>query len=87
MKVKLNIEIELPDEFSDYSHAEMQQLLFDEYVNTVACSHLRDAVEWCGEARVGTADEDSNKKIIYEHHQAWGKICTQATFDFEMESL
>lgn len=83
MKVKLNVELDLPDDCEGWSDAELQQLLFDEYINHATCAHLEDATHWCCEARVGMPDEDATKKIIFEHHQLWGEICSNATWDWQ----
>lgn len=83
MKVKLNIELELPAECDDWSDAELQQLLFDEYVNHATCSHLEDATHWCAKAKVGTDNEDPSGKMIFEMHRTWGGICQNAKWDFE----
>lgn len=84
MRVKLTIELDLPEECSSFSRGELSQLLFDEYVNHATCSHLEDATRWCCEARVGTESEDSQKKAIYEHHKIWGSICANATWDYDI---
>jgi hypothetical protein len=83
MKIKLTIELDLPDECSSFSDGELSQLLFDEYVNYATCAHLEDATHWCCEARVGTEDENLQKKIIYEHHKIWGNICDAVTWKYE----
>jgi hypothetical protein len=83
MKVKLNVELELPDYCKTWSDAEIQQLLFDEYVNHATCAHLEDATHWCCKARVGTEDEDPTGRQIFEMHKNWGEICSNATWDWE----
>ena len=79
MKVKLEIELELPDKYQDWSNEEINQLLFDEYVNYVTCAHLEDASSWC----MKVTDEDEGAKIILEEHRMWGKICKAAKWCFQ----
>lgn len=83
MKVKLTVELDLPADCEEMDDAELAQLLFDDYINHATCSHLEDACHWCCEARVGMPDEDPTKKLIYEHHQLWGEICSKAKWGFE----
>jgi hypothetical protein len=87
MKVKMTIELELPDEtpevLAEYRES-LGQLLFDEYVNYATCNHLKDALKWCAKGKVGSDDEDPRAKLIYQHHDTWGDICNNAKWDFEV---
>jgi hypothetical protein len=83
MKIKLTIELELPDDCNDWADAELQQLLFDEYVNHATCAHLEAATKWCAKAKVGSENEDPGGKQIFEMHKNWGEICGKAQWDFE----
>jgi hypothetical protein len=84
VRVQLTITLDLPDTCLDFSEAELGQLLFDEYVHYVTCSHLADALTWCAEARVGQPDEDPAKREIYEHHQLWAAISDHVQWTFEV---
>jgi len=79
MKVKLEIELELPDKYQDWSNEELQQLLFDEYVNHATCAHAEYAFDWCSKA----SDEDEGAKLILEDHRMWNKICKAAKWCFK----
>jgi len=87
MKVKLIIEIEMPDEtpaaLEEYCES-MGQLLFDDYINYATCAHLEDAMTWCAKGKIGSDSEDLAAKLIYQHHRTWGKICQSAKWDFEV---
>ena len=87
MKVKLTIEIELPDQTADVLaeiREDLGQVLFDSYINYATCSHAEDAVIWCAEAKVGSKDEDSTAKAIFEYHNNWKNICRNAIWNFEV---
>ena len=43
MKVKLNVELELPDEYKDYSDAELRSLIYDEFIDF---DSAEEAVKW-----------------------------------------
>jgi hypothetical protein len=82
MKVRMTIDLELPDKYNDWTKPELQQLLFDEYVNHATCSHFEDALNWC--ASWGNNQNNFQEKMIYESHSEWGRICSGASFDFEV---
>jgi hypothetical protein len=87
MKVKLTIELELPDETPGMLKAQQEdlgQLLFDVYINYATLRHFRDSLEWCARGKVGSDNEDPRAKLIYQHHDTWGKICQNAKWDFEV---
>lgn len=81
MKLRLVIDMELPDEISDYSDAELRQLVFDAYINYNTCSHLADSVEWL--ARSQQAPDDIVASQIYKHHTTWGKISGNVKWSIE----
>lgn len=82
MKVKIIVELDVPDEkVKDFSKGEMAQLLFDAYVNYATCSHLQDSIEWC--AKAGANSEDVVAKHIFEYHKLWGDICSNAKATYE----
>jgi hypothetical protein len=86
MKVKLTIELELPDdvpELTEQGRNGLSQLLFDSYVNYVTCKHWEDARHWCAKGKVGSDNEDLSAKLIYQYHNTWGHICRDAKWDFE----
>ena len=80
MKVKLSIELELPDSCKDFSHGELQQLIFDEYINHATCAHLEDAMKWLIKSQADLSDVGA--KLIYEMHNNWADICKNATWSF-----
>lgn len=83
MQVELNIKLDLPDNCQDMSQAELEQLLFDTYVNFVTTRHCIDAVKWCAKAKVGTEQEDVVAKKIFEHHELWADLSSQATWSLK----
>lgn len=81
MKIKLTIELDLPDEANDWSDAELRQVVFDSYINYATCQHMQDAVHWM--ARSAKSEPDSAGRAIAEIHSNWGDICSQATWTME----
>jgi len=77
-KVKLEIELDIPD-VSEFSDAEISQLVFDTYTNYVVVQHLQDAMYWL--ARPTSQDQPSKAadKLISQHHRIWAKIARAAT--------
>lgn len=71
MKIRLTVELDIPDDARDYSEAELQQLIFDTYIHYVVQRHARDAVKWCAMAKVGSDNEDPTGKALFEHHHLW----------------
>ena len=45
MKVSLTVSLDIPGAES-FSNAELRQIVFDEYTNYVAISHLEDLMKW-----------------------------------------
>lgn len=45
MTVKIEIELDLPEPYQNFSGDHLTQLIFDEIINHAACSHLRSALE------------------------------------------
>jgi hypothetical protein len=87
MKVTLSIDLDLPVVCNGMSRSELEQLLFDEYVNHATCAHLTDALKWLALAKAGTPDEDATKVQIYEHHQLWAAICGKAEWSFTIREI
>lgn len=81
MKLRLVIDMELPDEISDYSDAELRQLVFDAYINYNTCSHLADSVEWL--ARSQQSPDNAAAPRIYKHHDTWGDISRNVKWSIE----
>jgi len=81
MKVKLTIELDLPEECAAYSADELRQLLFDVYVNYVRRAHLLDAVYYMDKGQVGSPDETPVLATLGSHHRLWAKICKSAVWD------
>lgn len=83
MKVRLTIDLDLPE--AEYSEVtlELMQNVFDAYTNYVTCSHLQDALRWCVRGKVGSDSEDPAAKRIYEYHNLWADISANAKWDLE----
>lgn len=71
MKIKLEIELDLPEEYVEYSDAELGQVIFDYYTNYVTTRHLADAVRWMGMGH-------SRNYHIVAHHEQWANIADSA---------
>jgi hypothetical protein len=81
MKVTLTIELALPDDtpvILDAYEESLPQLVFDAYVNFTTCSHADAAVQWCAKGKIGSDNEDSSAKQIYQYHNTWRDICRAA---------
>jgi hypothetical protein len=83
MKVRLTIDLALPDELTDFSDGELSQFLFDVYTNFVVVQHLSEAVEWCARAKVGTDNEEPTAKRIFDYHRQAGKYTNPVTWRYE----
>jgi hypothetical protein len=85
MQVELNIKLDLPENCQNMSQAELEQLVFDTYVNFVTKRHSIDAMQWCAKAKVGTENEDVIARRIFEHHELWADLSAQATWSLKKE--
>lgn len=86
MKVKITVELEIPDvEVADFLPGEIDQLVFDAYTHYVTCSHLEDAMKWCANGKIGSDNEDPTLKKIYEYHNNWADISSKAKVKYEYE--
>lgn len=86
MKVRLTLELDLPDDtplVPGYEQASLGELLSDTVTNYLAVAHSRDALKWCARAKVGMPDEDAGGRQIFEHHRQWADICKAAPWSFE----
>lgn len=84
MKLTLTIELKVPDEIGD-NQAEIDQRIFDSVVNYATCAHLRDAITWCGKAKVDTPEVDQTGKRIMDHHNLWADILGNAEWRVEIK--
>lgn len=75
MKIKLEIELEMPDQYKDWPMNELHQLIFDSYVNYATCKHLDDVLQWMVDAK-----DSKTVDYIIDMHKEWGKICASAQF-------
>lgn len=85
MKVKLTIELDLPDNtplVEGHERASLGELLSDTYVNYATRSHLEDALKWC--VKSSNNKDDVGAEMIFKHHDLWGDICAKAKWDFEV---
>ncbi len=65
MKVKLEIEFEVPDKLSKFSDTELREAFWEEFLRYAVVGHLADAVRWA-------TNKTPNSNEISEHHQLWG---------------
>jgi len=83
MKVRLTIDLDIPS-VEDYSDGELQQLVFDEYVNHATCAHFEDAAKWLAESnKKNSVFKKENCELIFKMHKTWGDICSNAKFKLE----
>lgn len=92
MKIELKIGLDLPDECQTMSQAELQQLLFDEYINAITLHHREKAMDWAYQS-VLEADNpeklpiDNNQaKKLYLHHKLWGDTTSQPEWNLTVKS-
>ena len=69
MKVKLEIEFEVPDKLSKFSETELREAYWEELLHYAQCKHLEDALRWHLRASAG----ETSDQIISDHHQLWAK--------------
>lgn len=80
LRVRLVIDLDLPDECAQMTQPELRQLVFDDYIHYAAVSHMADATHWCARGNVGSDAEREPEKLIFLHHRLWGKLCAKATW-------
>lgn len=76
MKVILTIELDIPDD-ADMLDDDIEQVLYDSYINYVPLMHSRDALYWLGQ---GDKAWD-----LYNVHQNWSEITTDPKWSFKVE--
>lgn len=83
MKLILEIELDVADSLKEHSEAELQQLIFDTYIQYVTVQHYLDAFYWGSKAKIGTTEEDLPAKMISEFHTTWGDIAEKAKWSLK----
>jgi hypothetical protein len=79
MKITLTIELDIPDECSEWSDGEIAQNVFDTYVAYVPKKHIQDVTQWIVEhAKTG----NPTAKIIADHHELWYDITKNPKWSF-----
>ncbi len=73
--------MELPENFREFSQAELQQAVFDDVVGFISQQHADKAVEWCSRSNIDKPDEDKTAILIWRHHQEWSRITKQPKFE------
>jgi hypothetical protein len=81
MKLRLTIQLELPDECDSWSDPELQEAVWGSYVHYNTLSHLKDAMKWCAESH--TNPNCATSKKIQDHHDLWADISQRATWSVE----
>ncbi len=87
MKIKLEIELELPDETPEVLDAyqeDIGQVLYDAYINYASSAHFQDAVKWCSRGNIGSDHELPSAKKIFQYHNTWGEICSKAQWTYKV---
>lgn len=78
-KVRLTVHLDLPDEYDNLTEPELQQLIFDEYVNHAACAHFEQSTHWLTKPK-----HDKSARLIADSHREWGMICRKAKMEVEI---
>ena len=78
MKVRLTIDLELPDELSGFSKPELDQLLFDAYINYITCAHYEDALN-----RIERGHINDTAESIVDYHKQWGRTSKPVNWSYE----
>ena len=84
MKVKVTVELDIPDTSGPWEMAQVIQDVFDNFVNHAKTSHLEEAIEWVTESK---GDEFSPAYQIYKHHRAWADIFSKAESTMRVERI
>lgn len=85
MKLRLTVELDLPDECSEWSDPELRQMVWDSYVHYVTVSHLRDQLTWLVHSQ--NKPECATTKEIHDIHKNWADIGSKAGNTFTIERL
>mgnify|MGYP006304101737 CR=1 FL=1 len=94
MKVRVSIDLELPDVEDNnvdlqseyvpgmtWEMAYATQEVFDYFVNYAICRHLRDATKWMANK------ESPNASLIAQHHDQWADILRNAEPSMKVEKI
>lgn len=76
MKVRLSIDLDLPDGLQAHPDG-IGQLLFDQYINFVPVQHYCEALKWLDE-------KTPNADKIVEIHKEWGNIASQPHWTYSL---
>jgi len=95
MKVKVTLELELPDVVDKnvnlqdeyvkgitWEMAHVTQEVFENFTNYAVCQHLREAVEYLGRKR-----ESPYAKLIVADHNKWADILQKAEPSLKIEKI
>lgn len=72
-KVKIEIELELPDEYDNWSVWEIEEIVNDEYVHKPASTHAMELCEWTAK-KAENPDIQNQNELIAELHREWWHI-------------
>lgn len=73
MKIKLIVNLDIPDKYSTASDQELRILLYEEFMRTVHQSHLETVMELATVDQGGEYVSDMLKQTR-QHHLEWAKI-------------
>lgn len=84
MKVKVEIELEIPGDGKECTEQYLHQYVFDGLTNYACTRHLSDALKWMVEdAKEGS----TNCEQLVEYHQKWGRILSNNNVFFSVKIL
>lgn len=97
MKIKVTVELEIPDVVDDrvdlkseytkgitWEMAHVIQDVFDNFTNYAVCAHHADAIKWIVKSK---GDESGMEYHIVTQHQKWADILDKAKHTMKVERL
>lgn len=84
LKINITIKLNLPENFREFSEAELRQAIFDEVVSFISQQHAEQAVEWCSKLMKEVADENKITLNLWRHHREWSEITKQPKFKIKV---
>jgi len=85
MQIELKIELDLPDEWQDWTDEEISQVLQDEYIGGITLYHLLEAQKAYKRkiSQLINTNDHVLATAILNNHKKWAGICEGALFDFK----
>ena len=84
-KVHIDIDLELPDEYDDWTDEQIQECVFHEYINKATCAHAEDVLKYMAESAQNKSMQKQYDEMVRIYKQ-WHVICKLAKYSIEMEN-